>query len=242
MSVPMVVVTSSSFPYQLRCTRAFVCSFSRPSSEGALSFLGSHERTSAWGRTNVKEPTLEGPVGFTVLHNGLEISTYPGIEFFLWCQVQELAPDKQDLQGLNIALDSKQELELVQAQDGRTRDWRGDAGATIEGRDSAVFSTPGVTSRPPSGFSDAGNDSGSASRMAALGKSTCLTGSAVKPPAASHQAPRVLGCLADHRARGPQQLFALSKGLKSPPGRRGRRQTKRQWKESDAGEVRVHSL
>ncbi|KAJ7452151.1 hypothetical protein B0H11DRAFT_302820 [Mycena galericulata] len=103
---------------------------------------------------------------------------------------KQRAQDKQDLQGLNIALDSKQqELELLKRRMGV----RGTGGATpaqpskvAARRDSAVFSTPGVTSRPPSVLSDAGTDGGSASgaKMAALGKSTRLNGSAAKPATA----------------------------------------------------------
>ncbi|KAJ7686798.1 hypothetical protein B0H17DRAFT_704132 [Mycena rosella] len=107
---------------------------------------------------------------------------------------KQRAQDKQDLQGLNIALDSKQqELELIKRRMGV----RGTGGATPaqpskighQRRDSAVFTTPGVSSRPPSVLSDAGTDGGSASgaKIPALGKSARLNSStsvsAAKPPA-----------------------------------------------------------
>ncbi|KAJ7815386.1 hypothetical protein B0H14DRAFT_2603495 [Mycena olivaceomarginata] len=63
--------------------------------------------------------------------------------------------DKEDLKGLNIALDSKQqELELVpQTPHGRTRDGR--LKTRVEDparRDSAVFKTRSIGSRAPSVF------------------------------------------------------------------------------------------
>ncbi|KAJ7730391.1 hypothetical protein DFH07DRAFT_993983 [Mycena maculata] len=107
---------------------------------------------------------------------------------------KQRAQDKQDLQGLNIALDSKQqELELLKRRMGV----RGTGGATpaqpskVAGRrDSAVFNTPGLGSRPPSVLSDAGTDGGSASgaKIPALGKSSRLnnstSASAAKPASA----------------------------------------------------------
>ncbi|KAJ7472988.1 hypothetical protein B0H11DRAFT_1729301, partial [Mycena galericulata] len=135
---------------------------------------------------------------------------------------KQRAQNKQDLQGLNIALDSKQELELCLKH---RMGVRGTGGATpaqpskvAARRDSAVFSTPGVTSRPPSGLSNAGTDGGSSSRakMAAIGKSMRLNGSAAKPSAASHQVRCVLRRL-DHHAQGPViSYFVLSKGPRSP--------------------------
>ncbi|KAJ7431233.1 hypothetical protein FB451DRAFT_436193 [Mycena latifolia] len=108
---------------------------------------------------------------------------------------KQRAQDKEDLQGLNIALDSKQqELELLKRRMGV----RGTAGSTPaqpskighQRRDSAVFTTPGISSRPPSVISDAGTDGGSASgaKIPALGKSTRLNSStssvsATKPTA-----------------------------------------------------------
>nr|GAT50271.1 predicted protein [Mycena chlorophos] len=98
--------------------------------------------------------------------------------------------DKQDIQGFNIALDSKQqELELIKRKMGV----RGTAGATPaqpsktathSRRDSAIFSTPTLSSRPPSVLSDAGTDGGSGStgKMPALSKSTRLNTSTSKPP------------------------------------------------------------
>ncbi|KAL0574759.1 hypothetical protein V5O48_007206 [Marasmius crinis-equi] len=70
--------------------------------------------------------------------------------------------DKDDLNGLNIALDSKQqELELIK----RKMNVRGTAGSTpaqtkigsVPRRDSAMFSTP--SARPPSALSDSGKES-----------------------------------------------------------------------------------
>ncbi|KAK7055389.1 hypothetical protein R3P38DRAFT_2681793 [Favolaschia claudopus] len=104
---------------------------------------------------------------------------------------KQRAKDKEDLQGLNIALDSKQqELELLKRRMGV----RGTAGATPaqpsklghQRRDSAVFSTPSLGSRPPSVLSDAGTEVGSTgAKIAALGKSTRLnniaTSSTAKP-------------------------------------------------------------
>ncbi|CAA7262658.1 unnamed protein product [Cyclocybe aegerita] len=110
--------------------------------------------------------------------------------------------DKEDLQGLNIALDSKQqELELLKRKIGV----RGTAGSTpapaskiANRRDSAIFTaTPAATSsRPPSVLSDAGTDGTTAStgrkerknssetplsasgRTSALGKSTRVNSTA----------------------------------------------------------------
>jgi len=76
---------------------------------------------------------------------------------------KQRSQDKEDLQGLNIALDSKQqELELLKRRLGV----RGTAGSTPaqpskipqQRRDSAVFTTPSM-SRPPSVISDSGKDS-----------------------------------------------------------------------------------
>ncbi|KAJ7146055.1 hypothetical protein C8R44DRAFT_690289 [Mycena epipterygia] len=97
---------------------------------------------------------------------------------------KQRAQDKQDLQGLNIALDSKQqELELLKRRMGV----RGTGGSTPaqpskmghQRRDSAVFTTPTVASRPSSVLSDAGTDAGSTSgaKIPALGKSTRLNSS-----------------------------------------------------------------
>ncbi|CAK5271161.1 unnamed protein product [Mycena citricolor] len=89
--------------------------------------------------------------------------------------------DKEDLQGMNIALDSKQqELELMKRKMGV----RGTAGSTPaqktsqQRRDSTVFNaTPSVGSRPPSVLSDAGSDRGSST-----GKLPALTRLSNKPP------------------------------------------------------------
>ncbi|KAJ7042789.1 hypothetical protein C8F04DRAFT_54305 [Mycena alexandri] len=111
---------------------------------------------------------------------------------------KQRAQDKQDLQGLNIALDSKQqELELIKRKMGV----RGTAGSTPaqpskigQRRDSAIFTTPSIGSRPPSVISDAGTDTASG-KMAALGKSSrlnsSLTGSSTSKPAA----PRASGSM-----------------------------------------------
>ncbi|KAF7297130.1 hypothetical protein MIND_00945900 [Mycena indigotica] len=95
--------------------------------------------------------------------------------------------DKDDIQGYNIALDSKQqELELIKRKLGV----RGTAGSTPvqpskvghQRRDSTIFSTPSLGSRPPSVISEAGSDGGSAGpgKMPALGKSTRLNTSTTK--------------------------------------------------------------
>ncbi|KAG6816044.1 hypothetical protein H0H87_009005 [Tephrocybe sp. NHM501043] len=102
--------------------------------------------------------------------------------------------DKEDLEGMNTALDSKQmELELIK----RNLGVRGTGGATpapasraaISRRDSSVFSTPSI-SRPPSTTSDAGSTVGkdrtrtsvatpaSAIKISALGKSVRPNGTA----------------------------------------------------------------
>ncbi|KAJ7506219.1 hypothetical protein B0H11DRAFT_1707599, partial [Mycena galericulata] len=158
---------------------------------------------------------------------------------------KQRAQDKQDLQGLNIALNSKQELELVRA---RRMGVCGTGGATpaqpskvAARRDLAVFSTAEVTSRPPSGLSDVGTDGGSASRtkMATLGKSTRLNGSAAKPSAASPACPWL-----PRRPPRPEapssDILRCRRALEAPWAGAGA--TKHQWKESDAGEVRVHSV
>ncbi|KAI0945184.1 hypothetical protein AcV7_001791 [Taiwanofungus camphoratus] len=76
--------------------------------------------------------------------------------------VKQRAQDKEDLQGLNIALDSKQqELELLKRRIGV----RGTAGSTPaqvskapHRRESSIFATPTISgSRPPSALSDAGS-------------------------------------------------------------------------------------
>ncbi|KAJ7602487.1 hypothetical protein DFH06DRAFT_1488666 [Mycena polygramma] len=100
---------------------------------------------------------------------------------------KQRAQDKEDLQGLNIALDSKQqELELLKRRMGV----RGTAGATPapasktgQRRDSAIFTTPSIGSRPSSVISDAGTDGGnpSGAKIAALGKSSRLNSSTSKP-------------------------------------------------------------
>ncbi|KAG6812008.1 hypothetical protein H0H92_004737 [Tricholoma furcatifolium] len=108
--------------------------------------------------------------------------------------------DKEDIQGLNTALDSKQmELELIK----RSHGVRGTAGATpapgsrasISRRESALFATP-MVSRPPSVTSDAGStvsnsrkstgleSSSSAIKVSTLGKSVRPNGT-VAPSAAS---------------------------------------------------------
>ncbi|KAJ7075672.1 hypothetical protein B0H15DRAFT_866313 [Mycena belliarum] len=116
---------------------------------------------------------------------------------------KQRAQDKQDLQGLNIALDSKQqELELLKRRMGV----RGTGGATPaqpskighQRRDSTVFTTPGMTPRPPSVLSDAGTDAGtdggsaSGAKIPALGKSARLNSASVS---ASKPAARVPGSM-----------------------------------------------
>ncbi|RPD62165.1 hypothetical protein L227DRAFT_51616 [Lentinus tigrinus ALCF2SS1-6] len=75
---------------------------------------------------------------------------------------KQRAQDKEDLNGLNIALDSKQqELELLK----RRMNVRGTAGGTpaptakvpASRRESSIFGTPSVATRPPSVLSDAGS-------------------------------------------------------------------------------------
>ncbi|KAJ7153555.1 hypothetical protein C8R43DRAFT_1106769 [Mycena crocata] len=119
---------------------------------------------------------------------------------------KQRAQDKQDLQGLNIALDSKQqELELstqLLFQLKRRMGVRGTGGSTPaqpvkighQRRDSAVFTTPSAGSRPPSVLSDAGTDGGSASgaKIPALGKSSRLNNSTTKPTSVA-RAPGSMG-------------------------------------------------
>ncbi|PPQ70922.1 hypothetical protein CVT25_004766 [Psilocybe cyanescens] len=105
--------------------------------------------------------------------------------------VKQHSQDKEDLAGLNIALDSKQqELELLK----RKFNLRGTAGSTPaqptkaahHRRDSSIFSATPI-SRPPSAMSESGTDAGgstikkktsvetpqlSSTKIAALGKST----------------------------------------------------------------------
>ncbi|KAJ7875767.1 hypothetical protein B0H14DRAFT_3437013 [Mycena olivaceomarginata] len=92
---------------------------------------------------------------------------------------KQRAQDKENLKKLNIALDSKQqELELLKRRMGV----HGTAGLTPvqlskipRRRDSAVFKTRSIGSRPPSVLSDAGTGKRSAdTNVAALGKSSCL--------------------------------------------------------------------
>ncbi|KAJ7160942.1 hypothetical protein C8R46DRAFT_1177737 [Mycena filopes] len=118
---------------------------------------------------------------------------------------KQRAQDKQDLQGLNIALDSKQqELELLKRKMGV----RGTAGSTPaqpskmgQRRDSAIFATPSIGSRPPSVISDAGTDAGSAvgsgAKMAALGRSSRLNNlnSSVTSSTSKPVAPRASGSM-----------------------------------------------
>ncbi|KAJ6463408.1 hypothetical protein C8R45DRAFT_911574 [Mycena sanguinolenta] len=112
---------------------------------------------------------------------------------------KQRAQDKEDLQGLNIALDSKQqELELLKRRMGV----RGTAGSTPaqpskigQRRDSAIFTTPSIGSRPPSVISDAGTDGGSANgtKIAALGKSSRLNNTLNS--STSKPAPRAVGSM-----------------------------------------------
>ncbi|OBZ77382.1 hypothetical protein A0H81_02742 [Grifola frondosa] len=111
--------------------------------------------------------------------------------------VKQRAQDKDDLQGLNIALDSKQqELELLKRRIGV----RGTAGSTpqttqlskVHRRESSIFGTPSVAgSRPSSVLSDASSvtkdrrmtDTSSTVKKPALGKSVRpnATGNAAIP-------------------------------------------------------------
>ncbi|KAF7373510.1 hypothetical protein MSAN_00561200 [Mycena sanguinolenta] len=112
---------------------------------------------------------------------------------------KQRAQDKEDLQGLNIALDSKQqELELLKRRMGV----RGTAGSTPaqpskvgQRRDSAIFTTPSLGSRPSSVISDAGTDGGSANgnKIAALGKSSRLNNTLSS--STSKPAPRAVGSM-----------------------------------------------
>ncbi|KAJ7756215.1 hypothetical protein B0H16DRAFT_1674764 [Mycena metata] len=112
---------------------------------------------------------------------------------------KQRAQDKQDLQGLNIALDSKQqELELIKRKMGV----RGTAGSTPaqpskvgQRRDSAIFTTPSIGSRPSSVISDAGTDTASGSKMAALGKSSRLNSSLAGSSTSKPIAPRASGSM-----------------------------------------------
>ncbi|TFK36501.1 hypothetical protein BDQ12DRAFT_242419 [Crucibulum laeve] len=124
---------------------------------------------------------------------------------------KQRAQDKEDLQGLNIALDSKQqELELLKRRIGV----RGTAGSTPaqasktahHRRDSSVFSVTPSISRPPSAMSDSGNEGSTvrkerkisaegpstSSKIAALGKSTRINGT---PSATSSASKRIEGSM-----------------------------------------------
>ncbi|KAJ6630157.1 hypothetical protein B0H10DRAFT_2208272 [Mycena sp. CBHHK59/15] len=133
--------------------------------------------------------------------------------------------DKQDLQGLNIALDSKQqELELLKRRLGV----RGTGGSTPvqpsktahQRRDSSVFTTPGM-SRPPSVLSDSGTDGGrepkpsaetpaSSARIPALGKSARLNSSTSSVTSSSKPVRTVNG------AMGPPPLKPRSSLVGTP--------------------------
>ncbi|KAJ7470383.1 hypothetical protein FB451DRAFT_1253554 [Mycena latifolia] len=108
---------------------------------------------------------------------------------------KQRAQDKQDLEGLNIALDSKQqELELLK----RRLVVRGTAGntpaqsskSTLQRRDSSVYTTPRTASRPLSFTSESGADSGrerkpsaeSCTKIPALSKSKRLSSSTTAVP------------------------------------------------------------
>ncbi|TCD68974.1 hypothetical protein EIP91_009196 [Steccherinum ochraceum] len=118
---------------------------------------------------------------------------------------KQRAQDKEDLQGLNIALDSKQqELELLKrrvslpAARGSAANTPATATKTAAPstrRESSIFGTPSVASRPPSVISDSGSttketrrklsDPPSAAAKVALGKSTRVNAAPVASSAAA---------------------------------------------------------
>ncbi|KAJ7899609.1 hypothetical protein B0H14DRAFT_2494283 [Mycena olivaceomarginata] len=123
---------------------------------------------------------------------------------------KQRAQDKEDLKGLNISLDSKQqELELVPQ---RRMGVRGTAGLTPaqlskipRRRDSAVFKTRSIGSRPPSVLSDAGTGKRSAdTNVAALGKSSCLNiSSSMSSMGAPAPVTKPRASVATHGTRAP---------------------------------------
>ncbi|KAJ7886422.1 hypothetical protein B0H14DRAFT_3730664 [Mycena olivaceomarginata] len=138
---------------------------------------------------------------------------------------KQRAQDKEDLKGLNIALDSKrQELELVRIfflaytclfiikRLKRRMGVRGTAGLTPaqlskipRRRDSAVFKTRSIGSRPPSVLSDAGTGKRSAdTNVAALGKSSCLNiSSSMSSMGAPAPVTKPRASVATHGTRAP---------------------------------------
>ncbi|KAJ7712868.1 hypothetical protein B0H14DRAFT_3637229 [Mycena olivaceomarginata] len=122
---------------------------------------------------------------------------------------KQRAQDKEDLKGLNIPLDSKQqELELLKRRMGVRRT----AGLTPaqlskipRRRDSAVFNTRSIGSRPPPVLSDAGTGKRSAdTNVAALGKSSCLNiSSSMSSMGAPAPVTKPRASVATHGTRAP---------------------------------------
>ncbi|KAI0070963.1 hypothetical protein K474DRAFT_1669518 [Panus rudis PR-1116 ss-1] len=124
---------------------------------------------------------------------------------------KQRAQDKEDLQGLNIALDSKQqELELLKRKvTARTSMSSTPGSATTKvathRRESSIFGTPSVSSRPPSVISDSGGTakergtklSDPPPSKAALGRSVRLNGTS----ASSTTLKRVEGSMGPPPAR-----------------------------------------
>ncbi|KAG6861812.1 hypothetical protein C0995_011693 [Termitomyces sp. Mi166 len=113
--------------------------------------------------------------------------------------------DKEDLEGMNTALDSKQmELELIK----RNLGVRGTAGATpapasrvtTSRRDSAIFSTPTV-SRPPSSASEAGSIT--SKKRSSVEPSSAIKVTALGQSARSNVAPGISGSKRIEGSMGP---------------------------------------
>ncbi|KAF8227322.1 hypothetical protein L208DRAFT_1405732 [Tricholoma matsutake] len=147
---------------------------------------------------------------------------------------KQRAKDKEDLQGINIALDSKQqELELLKRKMGV----RGTAGSTpaqsgrlSRQRETSVFSTPNVTrpsSRPSSAMSDASATTkgrrqsteslSTSAKISALGKSMRINNAAGSAPSTtSKPSARVIE---GSMGPPPVKLRASAAGTPTPTGR-----------------------
>ncbi|KAJ7794481.1 hypothetical protein B0H14DRAFT_3556884 [Mycena olivaceomarginata] len=121
---------------------------------------------------------------------------------------KQRAQDKEDLKGLNIALDSKQqELELLKCRMGV----RGTAGLTPaqlskipRRRDSAVFKTRSIGSCPPSVLSDGTEKRSADTNVTTLGKSSCLNiSSSMSSMGAPAPVTKPRASVATHGTRAP---------------------------------------
>ncbi|KAF7355840.1 Calcium-binding and coiled-coil domain-containing protein 1 [Mycena venus] len=110
---------------------------------------------------------------------------------------KQRAQDKEDLQGLNIALDSKQqELELLK-----------------RGKGSRIFNTPSLGSTPASVLSDAGTKCGSVNgvRMAALVQKSSINNRSALDNSTSIPGPCALGSMAP---RAPGSMAPRAPGMR----------------------------